>query len=112
VDAAKAADKLDNVTDLEKIVNDLTDVGKRPIENHHFATNKNKTFTGIFEEITEKYGLDVDDAWNIEPISHQGRHPNDYHEWVLERMNDIGDALGGCGANCKDDFVQMLTEQV
>ncbi len=54
--------------------------GTKPEQLHHFATNKNKTYTPQFEEIANKYGLDLDDAWNKEYMPHQGRHPNEYHE--------------------------------
>lgn len=32
------------------------------------------------EEIANRYGLDLDDAWNKDLLPHQGRHPNAYHE--------------------------------
>jgi hypothetical protein len=34
-------------------------------QNHHFATDKSSTYTLIFEEIVSKYGLDLNDPWNI-----------------------------------------------
>ena len=40
--------------------------GTKPEQLHHFATNKNKTYTPQFEEIANKYGLDLDDAWNLD----------------------------------------------
>ncbi|SHN49056.1 A nuclease family of the HNH/ENDO VII superfamily with conserved AHH [Butyrivibrio hungatei DSM 14810] len=58
----------------------------KPYQMHHFATNKNKTYTPQFEDIANKYGLDLDDAWNKEYMPHQGRHPNEYHEYVLDNM--------------------------
>ena len=60
--------------------------GTKPEQLHHFATNKNKTYTPQFEKIANKYGLDLDDAWNKEYMPHQGRHPNEYHEYVLDNM--------------------------
>ena len=61
----------------------------KPKQIHHFATNKNKTYTPQFEEIANKYGLNLDDDWNKKYMPHQGRHPNEYHEYVLERMGQI-----------------------
>jgi RHS repeat-associated protein len=80
---------------------------------HHFATNKNKTFTPKFEEIAEKFGLDLDDAWNKLPVpGHSGRHPNDYHTWVLDQMNDIANSLSNCKKNCADRFIEKFNEKV
>jgi hypothetical protein len=62
---------------------------------HHFATNKNTKWTHQMAEIAEKYGLDLDDAWNKELLPHRGRHPDAYHEWVLERMTEIDQAAQG-----------------
>ena len=58
---------------------------QKPLQNHHFATNKNEKFTPQFEEITKKYNLDLNGDWNIEKLPHQGRHPNDYHKFVLKK---------------------------
>jgi hypothetical protein len=33
--------------------------------------------------------LDLDDDWNRELLPHQGRHPNDYHDYILTQMKDI-----------------------
>lgn len=58
----------------------------KPLQKHHYATNKSKTYTPKIEEITKKYNLDLDDDWNKELLPHQGRHPNAYHEYVIERL--------------------------
>ena len=62
---------------------------QKPLQNHHFATNKNEKITPQFEEITKKYNLDLNGDWNMEMLPHQGRHPNDYHKFVLEQMLEI-----------------------
>ncbi|WP_412674546.1 AHH domain-containing protein [Aneurinibacillus thermoaerophilus] len=59
----------------------------KPEQVHHYATNKSKKYTPQIEAITKKYGLDLDEAWNKELLPHQGRHPNDYHEYVLDKLN-------------------------
>lgn len=38
--------------------------------------------------IARKYGLGLDGDWNKEMLPHQGRHPNDYHRFVLEEMQN------------------------
>ena len=67
----------------------VTQKSEKPMQNHHFATNKNKRFTPEMEKITNKYGLKLDESWNKEMLPHLGRHPNAYHEWVLEQMKQI-----------------------
>jgi len=41
------------------------------------------------EELASHYGLDLNDAWNVELLPHKGRHPNEYHDWILNRMREI-----------------------
>ncbi|QDT39253.1 Cadherin domain protein [Stratiformator vulcanicus] len=60
--------------------------GGRPNQIHHFATNKNNKYTPAMEEIADSYGLKLDDAWNKSSLPHLGRHPNKYHDFVLEGM--------------------------
>ena len=33
--------------------------------------------------------LSLNDDWNKELLPHQGRHPNDYHDYILSQMKDI-----------------------
>ncbi|MGL5084378.1 MAG: RHS repeat-associated core domain-containing protein, partial [Clostridium sp.] len=55
----------------------------KPNQVHHFATNKSKKYTARFNKISNKYKLDLDDAWNKELMPHQGRHPYAYHDYML-----------------------------
>lgn len=57
-----------------------------PLQMHHFATNKNKAFTPRMEKIAKQFELNLNGAWNKELMHHLGRHPNDYHEFVLFNM--------------------------
>ena len=68
---------------------EVIQINRKPLQNHHFATDKNKVFTPQMEEIVNKYGLDLNGDWNIERLPHIGRHPNAYHQWVLRQMNAI-----------------------
>lgn len=61
-------------------------IKKIPIQIHHFATNKSKTWTPKMKKIADKYNLNLDGEWNKRAMHHQGRHPNKYHEFVLEGM--------------------------
>ncbi|MCW6654494.1 AHH domain-containing protein [Aerococcaceae bacterium NML201296] len=86
-DAGRLADKVDNIGDASK--------ANKPYEMHHYATNKNKTYTPDMKKITDKYGLDLDDMWNKELLPHKGRHPNAYHDMVLEAMNNADSVAKG-----------------
>lgn len=68
---------------------DIKGQNDKPIQKHHFATNKNKRYTPEMRKIVEKYDLDLNGDWNIESMRHQGRHPKIYHEWVLRNMRII-----------------------
>jgi RHS repeat-associated protein len=79
--------------------------------SHHFATNKNQTYTPQMEEITEKYGLDLDSDWNIEDISklyHRGRHPNKYHDFVLRNMKKADAEAAGDA----DKFLELFDKYI
>ncbi|MBE5840494.1 MAG: hypothetical protein E7304_03705 [Butyrivibrio sp.] len=61
----------------------------KPYQMHHFATDKNKVYTHQMESIIKKYGLELDGDWNKELLPHQGRHPNAYHEFILDELRNI-----------------------
>ena len=65
-----------------------------PTQKHHFATNKHSEFTPAMENIAKKYGLKLDEDWNIEPMPHLGRHPYAYNNWVLNQMGLIDEMPG------------------
>ncbi|MCB2309223.1 AHH domain-containing protein [Clostridium estertheticum] len=79
----------------------------KPNQVHHFATNKSKKYTQQFEQITNKYKLNLDDMWNKELMPHQGRHPYAYHDYMLEQMKKF-DKI----ANGNQDKFLKLYEQV
>ena len=76
----------------------------KPNQVHHYATNKSKTYTPQLEEISNKYGLDLDNAWNKDLLPHQGRHPNAYHEYVLDSMKQFDEVAQGD----KDIFLKLF----
>jgi hypothetical protein len=39
--------------------------------------------------LLRKYNLDLNGEWNKVLIPHKGRHPNMYHEWILENLRDF-----------------------
>ncbi|EOJ0879636.1 AHH domain-containing protein [Campylobacter jejuni] len=82
-----------------------------PIQTHHIATDKNKKFTKEFRKITKKYNMELDEDWNKVKMPHRGRHPNEYHEYILEKMSKIDKIARGD----KDKFIkefEKLKEEV
>mgnify|MGYP003505110701 CR=1 FL=1 len=58
-------------------------------------SNKNSKYTQQFRQITDKYDLDLDKPWNKEKMQHQGRHPNEYHQWMLDNIIEIDKKANG-----------------
>ena len=75
---------------------------------HHFATDKNKKYTQAFQDITDKYGLNLDDDWNKALLPHQGRHPNAYHDFILDEMKNIDNIANGN----KDIFLDLYESEI
>ena len=93
----------------EKVLDQVDDISKsgsstKPNQVHHYATNKSKTYTSQLEEISNKYSLDLDDALNKDLLPHQGRHPNAYHEYVLDSMKQFDEIAQGD----KDIFLKLF----
>lgn len=88
-----------SITEIAKTdTMNIKKVSRSGIKNeqlHHYATNKNLTYTPQFEEIANKYGLKLDDEWNKGYMPHQGRHPNDYHQYVLDNMRTFDNIAQG-----------------
>ena len=64
-------------------------------QKHHFLTNKHSKFTPKFREITDKYGLKLNDPWNVEMLTHKGRHATEYHKYMLEAVRGIDKIASG-----------------
>ena len=65
-------------------------------QKHHMLTNKSKKYTPKFKQITDKYGLDLNESWNIKKVSnHMGRHTNSYHEFMLENVSKLDAQANG-----------------
>ncbi|EAJ1270511.1 hypothetical protein A0Y74_07745 [Campylobacter lari] len=81
-----------------------------PIQTHHIATDKNKRFTKEFQKITKKYGLELDGDWNKVKMPHRGRHPNEYHEYILEKMSKIDKIARGDKNKFLKEFEKLKEE--
>ena len=80
----------------------------KSLENHHFATNKNKQYTPEMEAIVGRYNLDLNGDWNIRRLPHRGRHPNNYHQWVLENIREINKMSN----MNQTEFIRLFQEKV
>lgn len=83
-----------NASDVSSLAENITSSSK-PVQIHHFATDKNSKYTPAFEEIASQYGLKLNQDWNKAPLSHQGRHPNAYHEYILKNMRKFDKVAQG-----------------
>ncbi|MCC6584900.1 MAG: AHH domain-containing protein [Chitinophagales bacterium] len=84
----------------------------KPIQIHHYATNKSKKFTAQLKKIADKFGLDLDGSWNKEALPHQGRHPNKYHEFVLNGMRKASAQAGKSAEKFKELFDKYVKEPI
>lgn len=80
----------------------------KPMQVHHFATNKSRTYTDQMKEITDKYDLSLDGDWNKKLLPHQGRHARQYHEFILGKLREIDSIAEGD----KDKFLELYEEMV
>jgi predicted urease superfamily metal-dependent hydrolase len=83
-------------------------VKELPTQIHHFATNKNKTFTHQMESIAKEFELSLNGSWNKQALPHLGRHPNEYHEFVLDGMKNAKAEAGGSQA----EFLKLFNQYV
>jgi len=74
---------------------------------HHFLSNKNSTYTPLFENITNKYNLNLDADWNKAMLPHQGRHTNMYHDYMLEELKQIDRIANGDSIIFLREFEQL-----
>lgn len=49
----------------------------------------NAFFSNEFSKIAKKYKLNLEGSWNKVTLPHSGRHPYDYHGFVLEEIRKI-----------------------
>ena len=99
---------MDTVTDASKVISKGGLATSKPNQVHHYATDKSKTYTQAFKDITDKYGLDLDADWNKDLLPHQGRHPNAYHDFVLDEMRNIDNIANGN----KDIFLDLYGSEI
>jgi len=94
--------------DPELVVSQIEERAAAREEIHHFATNKSKTYSKLLKKLIERYGLDLDEAWNKALLKHSGRHCNEYHEFVLKAMQKAAQEAGGNTAK----FLELFDKYV
>lgn len=93
--------------DVWKREQQLLGFASKPKQIHHFLTNKHKTkYAKEFEKILDKYGLNLNGDWNKKLLPHQGRHPNEYHDYMLEQVRRIDEIARGD----KNKFLELFEE--
>jgi len=97
---------------IESIIKGVGPTDILPSQMHHFATNKNQTYTQAMEDIANSFGLDLDTVWNKELLPHLGRHPNDYHEFVLRGMEMAAEKAGGNTVRFLELFEKFVKDPV
>ena len=101
--AGKSASTL-SVEAVEAAAKDVVKGGVLPNQIHHFATNKNSTFTKQMAEIAKRFGLNLDGNWNKQLLPHLGRHPNEYHNFALRGMQRAMNEAG----NSQEEFLRLF----
>ena len=74
------------------------DINSKPYQNHHLAPWNNQTHSAQYKEIADVYELNLKDKehmWNVVNIPHQGSHPKEYKDWVLEQMKKAHQVANG-----------------
>ena len=87
--------KENGIIDYNNRQQNIFDIDSLPEQAHHFATNKNKKYTPLFNEIVSRYGLDLDGDWNMERMKHRGKHPHRYHDYILFKIKKCDMTAGG-----------------
>ena len=100
-----ALGRLDDVRDAAKLFGMLDEL---PTQLHHLITNKSSKWTGRLSDIASKYGLDLGDDWNKVSLPHLGRHPDAYHQWVLEQLELIDQIAKGD----RELFLELFEKRV
>ena len=73
---------------------------------------KNAAYTPAMEAIAKRFKLRLDDLWNKEILLHLGRHPNEYHEFVLDGMKRAAREAGASSQKFLALFEKYVKEPV
>jgi hypothetical protein len=85
------------------------------VQDHHVATNKSLAsgITAMMAEVAGKVGLDLDDEWNMITVPHEGRHPPEYHAYVLGTMQHIAEEVAALPPDsARVEFLRQFQELI
>jgi len=54
----------------------------------------------------------LDGAWNKDLLPHRGRHPNEYHQFVLKEMKTIDETISAVDPGNAEMFTRLFAESV
>lgn len=88
-------------------------------ETHHIVTQfanandpaKAEVVRNMVDILTS-YGLGVSGSFNKVVIPHEGPHPVEYHRWVLAKMREIRQEVGGDTGEFLRLFDERVTQQI
>ena len=74
-------------------------------EQHHLLSDKHKTYTSQYTEVTDRYNYSLDHSSNIVPLEgHKGRHTKAYHDFMVFGLHTL-DAIA---ANNQAIFIEGM----
>jgi len=81
---------------------------------HHIASDKDKVYAPLFEELFEEAGLDLQSAWNRTRVpGHVGPHGKFYNEYILQRLrNAVSGKSGQAYRNALLDELYQLRREI
>lgn len=86
-------------------------LGRLPDQGHHMATWYG-AYGSEFQEVLDEYQLNLNvksTTWNVFTIPHQGRHPKEYHDWVMENFRN---AAKSAGVGNTQEFLRLFNRWV
>ena len=86
---------------------------KDTIQKHHLVPWRNKKWTPLYRAITDKYGINLK-TWgdNLLEIIHKGRHPSEYHEFILSRLKMIDNIAKGNREKFEKLFKKYIIDRI
>ncbi len=110
-EARRTLQAMDDLPERRAAIRDM--LKSFPVHTHHLASNTHHSeYTPEFKKIADFYDLDLDGAWNKVEIPHTGRHAEDYHKFVLEKMEEAQREAGADADKFLDLFGRFVREKV
>lgn len=113
----KEAKALLEAGDAAKAIEKITDA---KAQLHHICTDKNcisslsgGPWTPEFQKMFDKAGLTLQNDLNkVLVVGHQGPHPQEYHEAVYNRLNDLNGLSGEAYKNAFKEELSIIAKEI